>query len=150
MAIADQIYADPSALACLYLHQRERSRQMVAWRAGVEGALLITHHGRTEIINAISLARFRGDLDDVGQQGAFADFESEFVQGRLIQADILWRAALNRAAELSRIHTPVLGTRTLDVLHVACALELKLRHFLTFDDRQRKLATAVGLKTIKL
>jgi hypothetical protein len=30
---------------------------------------------------------------------------------------MLWRAALNRAAELSRKHTPKFGTRSLDVLH---------------------------------
>ena len=150
MATADQIYVDPSALACLYVHQHERSRQMVAWRAGVEGALTITHHGRTEITNALCRARFTGELDDQGLEDALSDFETEFAHGQLVQADILWRAALNRAAELSRTHTPALGTRALDVLHVACALELKLRHFLTFDDRQRKLAAAAGLKIVKL
>jgi hypothetical protein len=150
VATADTIYVDPSALACLYLHQHERSRQVADWRAGMAGALLITHHGRTEINNAICLARFRGELDEAGLADALADFEADFVHGRLTQADILWRAALNRATALSRAHTPKLGTRSLDVLHVACALELKLKHFLTFDVHQRKLATAVGLKLIRL
>jgi hypothetical protein len=36
------------------------------------------------------------------------------------------------------------------VLHVACALELKLKHFPTFDERQKKLAAACGLKLVKL
>jgi predicted nucleic acid-binding protein len=62
----------------------------------------------------------------------------------------LWRAALNHAAEMSQSHTPKLETRSLDVLHVACALEMKLRYFLTFDERQQKLATAAGLKLIRL
>jgi predicted nucleic acid-binding protein len=39
---------------------------------------------------------------------------------------------------------------SLDVLHVACALELKLPHFLTFDERQLKLAKAAGLKAVRL
>jgi len=38
----------------------------------------------------------------------------------------------------------------LDVLHVACALELKTRYFLTFDIREQQLAAAVGLKNIQL
>ncbi len=46
---------------------------------------------------------------------------------------------------LSRMHTPVFGTRALDVLHIAIALELHATEFWTFDDRQAKLATAVGL-----
>ncbi|MEN9675266.1 MAG: hypothetical protein RIS76_1162 [Verrucomicrobiota bacterium] len=42
----------------------------------------------------------------------------------------------------------VLGTRALDGLNVACALELKHRRFLTFDGRQQRLAAAAGLKLI--
>jgi predicted nucleic acid-binding protein len=37
--------------------------------------------------------------------------------------------------------------RTLDSLHVACALELKAGRFWTFDERQGKLARGEGLKT---
>jgi predicted nucleic acid-binding protein len=60
----------------------------------------------------------------------------------------LWRAALNTTGELSRKHTPKLGCRSLDVLHVASAIELNLRYFVTFDLRQQQLAKAVGLKLI--
>lgn len=150
MATADQVYVDPSALTCFYLHQRERSRRIIAWRAGVDGALPVTHHGRAEITNAICRARFTGNLDEEGMEEALQDFETDFAHGRLDQVGILWRSALNQAAELSRRHTPRFGTRAGDVLHVACALELKLRHFLTFDERQQKLATAAGLRTIRL
>jgi predicted nucleic acid-binding protein len=49
--------------------------------------------------------------------------------------------------DLARRHGPVLGVRTLDSLHVACALELKADRFWTFDERQARLAEAVGLDT---
>ncbi len=146
---ADEIYVDPSALARLYIHE-EGSREMAAWRAKVGGPLLVTHHGRTEITNAICRAAFLEHLDEAGLAEALTDFGSDFANGLLRQADILWRAALNRASALSQKHTPKLGTRSLDVLHVACALELKLRRFLTFDERQQKLAAAVGLRLIQL
>jgi predicted nucleic acid-binding protein len=146
---AGGVYVDPSALSALYLHQ-ERSREIAAWRARHSDPLLVTHHGRTEIINAICRAAFLGYLDQTATGEALADFADDFIQGHLQQADILWRAALNRAAVLSQTHTPQLGTRSLDVLHVACALELKLVHFLTLDDRQQKLAAAVGLKLVRL
>ncbi|MGA2250711.1 hypothetical protein [Terracidiphilus sp.] len=42
---------------------------------------------------------------------------------------------------------PTLGVRTLDSLHVACALELGARSFWTFDERQERLAIAAGLNT---
>ena len=40
-----------------------------------------------------------------------------------------------------------IALRTLDTLHVASALELGAERFWTFDDRQAKLARAVGLKS---
>ena len=146
---AEAVYVDPSGLARLYIHQAG-SREMSAWRRRVNGTLAVTHHGRTEIINAICRAVFLGHLTAVAASEAIADFASDFAEGRLHQAEILWRAALNRAAELAQTHTPKLGTRSLDVLHVACALELESRYFLTFDQRQQNLASEVGLKTIKL
>lgn len=142
---AAEVYVDPSALSRLYLHQAG-SREMSAWRVKVKGSLTVTHHGRTEVVNAICRAAFLGQLDEAALSEALADLSADFHDGHLRLADILWRAALSRAAELSRNHTPKLGTRSLDVLHVACALELKSRYFLTFDSRQQQLAAAVGLK----
>ena len=145
---AADVYVDPSALARLYIHQ-DGSREMAAWRARVRGSLLVTHHARTEVVNAICRAAFLGQLTPETLAEALRDFDSDFSAGHLHQPEILWRAALNRAAELSRQYTSKLGTRSLDVLHVACAVELKLRYFLTFDVRQRQLAAAVTLKVVR-
>ena len=140
---------DPSALTRLYLHQ-PGSVEMVKWRARTSGPLPVTHHGRVEMINAISLASFRGEISAEETGKAWNYIDHDFASGLLVQADILWRAASQRASELSRHHSPKLGCRSLDVLHVACALELKLRNLLTFDDRQKKLAVAVGLKPVMI
>jgi predicted nucleic acid-binding protein len=147
VASAEAIYADPSALLKLYIHQPE-SAAMNAWRARTKGALAVTHHGRAEIINGICLAAFRGDITADALRDSLGSFDEDFAEGRYVQADLLWRAALRRAEELSREHTPALGCRTLDVLHVACALELQFRRFVTFDRRQQQLARAAGLKLI--
>jgi len=64
------------------------------------------------------------------------------------QADLLWRAALKGAADLSRKHTSTPGCRSLDVLHVASAIELQFKQFTTFDSRQQQLAKAAGLKLV--
>ena len=146
---AEDVYVDPSALCRLYLNQ-PGLRELSDWRRRIGGSLPVTHHGRTEVVNGICRAAFAGQLGEPEMLEALGEVEADFADGRLHQADLLWRAALNRAGELSRKHTSKLGTRALDVLHVACALELKLRHFLTFDDRQAKLATATGLKLVKL
>ena len=44
-----------------------------------------------------------------------------------------------------------LGYHLVNLLfHVACALELNAKYFLTFDERLQELASAAGLKLIRL
>jgi predicted nucleic acid-binding protein len=144
---AENLYLDSSALRHLYVHG-SRSAAMSAWRFRHPGALPLTRFGRAEIFNAILGAAFRGDLTEEFAQRSLAAFEADFDSGGLRFVDLPWRAALDRTAELSRTHTAKLGTRALDVLHVASALELGARTFVTYDTRQAALAKAVGLKTL--
>lgn len=146
---ADQVYVDPSALARLFVHQ-PRSKEMHEWRRRTSGPLSVTHHGRTELTNAIGLAVFRGEISSEAAKVAWTALEQAFLSGDFRQADLLWRAALNRAGDLSRTYSALFGTRSLDVLHVSCAIELQLKHFLSFDQRQTALAEAVGLKTVSI
>jgi hypothetical protein len=123
---------------------------MAAWRKRARGGLLITPAGYVEVTNAIGLALFRGLLSLDDATNSWSWLEKDLAVGHLVKAEILWRAALQRAADLSRDYTPTLGTRSLDVLHVASALELKLPYFLAFDQRQQALAKSVGLKITRL
>lgn len=132
VATAKSVYADPSALLKLYLHEPE-SQGMAVWRTKARGPLSVTHHGRVELVDGIALAAHRKLI---------------ITQGRYVQADLLWRAVLNLAAKLSRDYSRHLGTRSLDVLHVASALELGFSKFISFDIRQQNLVKAVGLKLL--
>lgn len=147
MASADSIYADPSALLKLYLKEPE-SRAMADWRKKVGDPLLVTHHGRVELTNGIGLAAYRGIITDKIHDAAMAALDDDFAQGRYRQGDVLWRATLKRASELSRQHTRSIGCRSLDIVHVASAVELEFRYFATFDVRQQELARLAGLKVI--
>lgn len=147
MATAERTYIDPSALLKLYIHEPE-SAAMSAWRTRVKGAFPISLHGRLEITNGICLAAFRKAITADASSDALLSFAEDLAEGRYIEVDILWRATLRRAADIGRTHTPRFGCRSLDVLHIAAALELGLRDFVTFDVRQRRIARAVGLKVI--
>jgi predicted nucleic acid-binding protein len=74
------------------------------------------------------------------------DFEGDLKTGIWERVE-LPENAWELCADLARRHGARFGTRTLDSLHVACALELNAERFWTFDDRQAKLAKAAGLKT---
>ena len=58
------------------------------------------------------------------------------------------KAYLDRALALSKRYAAETGCRTLDILHVALALELNAPCFVSFDRRQRRLAMAVRLITL--
>ncbi len=115
MPSAERIYADPSALRSLYVHD-DRSARFCAWRRRIGGSLPITRFGRSEIVYSVQLAVHRGFLDAVSGQGAIADLETDIRDGALTLVDALWRRTLDLASDLSGKHTAALGTRTLDVL----------------------------------
>jgi len=66
--------------------------------------------------------------------------------GLLIHLPVEWTNVLRRADELSEMYSTRHGQRTIDLLHVAIALEARANIFLSFDQRQRKLARAAGLR----
>jgi predicted nucleic acid-binding protein len=149
VAIAERIYADPSALLKLYVHEPE-SAALSSWRVRTKGALPLSESGRLEIVNGICLAAFRKAISAAAMRDALASFDEDLREGRYSQVDVLWRATLRRAMDLSRAQTASLGCRALDVLHVATAMELGLRSFVSFDRRQQRLARAAGLKVLSL
>ncbi len=140
-------YFDTSALRPLFLHE-ERSRKVIRSIGRFRGVVRITRFGYAELINAMAGAVFRGDISAEQLSGAIAQVEADLRSQRIIMADLLWRATLERAMELSRKHTPRLGNRMLDILHVASALELGAKTLVSYDERQIKLARSVGLRTV--
>jgi predicted nucleic acid-binding protein len=65
-------------------------------------------------------------------------------------ASVSWPQAFAIAIDLSRRHTPRLGTRSLDLLHLGLARSLDSDRLLTFDPRQARLARAAGLRLVPL
>ncbi len=106
----------------------------------------ITAFNRAEVANAIHRYVFRGAISATEALAAWKHFEQDRVNGLWMQVDLpirFWETSI----DLARRYGPTLGVRTLDSLHVACALELKAERFWTFDERQARLAEAVGLDT---
>jgi hypothetical protein len=99
-------------------------------------------------VNSFQLGLHRGFLTEEDVRAALSDLGTDIEDGRLVLVDSLFRRTLDLACELSERHTSHLGTRTLDVIHVASALTMKATHFVTYDDRQASLAKAIGLRTL--
>ena len=122
-------------------HSAEADRRMA-----LKPCILITRLNRSEVAHAIHLYVFRRMLSYSEAEQSWKDFEKDCVKGVWFAVDLPDRA-WETCIDLARQHGPTLGVRTLDSLHVACALQLKAERFWTFDDRQARLAEAVGLDT---
>ena len=77
---------------------------------------------------------------------ALADLQTDLGTGAVVVASADWPDVHRLAETFSKRRTISGGHRGFDVLHVATALHLGAREFLTFDANQRKLATAEKLK----
>jgi predicted nucleic acid-binding protein len=77
---------------------------------------------------------------------ALADLQTDLDTGAVVVVTADWPDVHRLAETISKRHTMTGGHRSLDVLHVATALHLGAREFLTFDTNLRKLAAAEKLK----
>jgi predicted nucleic acid-binding protein len=108
-------------------------------------ALTISPFHEYELPNAIRLSVFRNLRDAVAGNAILAAFEADLAAGLFARPTYNLAGVLHEAKRLSSIYTIQGGHRAFDVLHVAAALHLGAAEFLSFDQNQRKLATAVGL-----
>jgi predicted nucleic acid-binding protein len=136
-------YADTSFLVSLYVLDGNSARAAARIKsAGLP--ILLTLFNEVEITSAFYLRLFRKEIDPSQIRAAKSLFLEDIENG-IFDIRPLSSAVFDRAKVLAEKHTLRLGTRTLDVLHVASALVLKADTFYTFDLNQGKLAKAEGL-----
>jgi hypothetical protein len=70
------------------------------------------------------------------------DLDSEVF---LIHVMLDYTGTFRGAEKLGAAHNEGIGCRSADLFHVAAALELGFKEFLSFDDKQRRIAQAAGL-----
>lgn len=137
------IYADTSLFVSLYVPDRHTAE--VEKRLASKPVLWITPLHVAEWTHAIELHVFRGSASRSEADRSHRLFEQHRRQGWLRPAS-LPEGAWELCAQLAEKHAAQVGMRTLDTLHVACALDLKADRFWTFDLRQSDLALVAGLK----
>ena len=136
-------YADTSFLVSLYI--ADANSAPAARVVESRPALFLTPLGELELVNALELARFRRQFPVAQIRASQAAFRED-IQGGVYTLEPIPPAAFELSARIARRRSARMGTRTLDILHVACALLFRSERFLTFDERQRRLARAEGLK----
>ena len=100
-----------------------------------------------ELENALRLKVFRDELDADGCRSVLDKIGSHVREGKIVLRPVDWIGAMDRARRIGANVTAKAGCRTLDLLHVAIAVQWKSEIFVTADDRQLKAAHAAGLRT---
>jgi len=140
-------YYDTGVLLKLYtLEPESPSVQGFVVAAGVAIPFLDLH--RTECSSALHLKAFRGECSLGQSNQALADIDEDLRREVLLSIDVDWKEVWGRTTELVQAHSAITGCRTLDTLHVAAAVTLGYRHFVTSDSRQTALAKRLGLSVI--
>jgi predicted nucleic acid-binding protein len=108
-------------------------------------------------LTPLHLAEWAHALGHHQVSGTITAQAAQEVHGQFVadEAHHLWRAtplpetAFELCTDLARRFASKLGMRTLDTLHVACALELKAERFWTFDQQQSRLAKTTGMNILQ-
>ena len=137
-------YADTGFLCSLYAPDAHTARAIVRMRRQAL-PLPFTWLHQLELRNALRLRVFRREITRVQRDASLNAVLADLAAGVLAPVAIDHTGVMTEAERLSALHSERLGTRSLDILHVAAALVLGQARFLTFDRRQRALALAAGL-----
>ncbi len=144
------VYVDTSVIVKLYIRE-EYSRDASVWLKKNNEAIPLTSFHELELINTIQLKQFRSEITLNEARLIMSRFEEHEISGIYYRPQLDWSAIFIHAIDLSKKHASSIGSRSLDILHVASALSMNADRFLTLDDRQTRLAARAGLKieTIK-
>ena len=137
-------FADTGFIASLYLEESTSKAADAALGVKRE-PLPLTPLVALELRNAFNRAVQRQRITAAQRDALWQDVEADIASGFLVLTPVASAALHDSARQLSDRYTPTLGTRSLDLLHVAAALLLDAEVFLSFDDRQRKAAASEGL-----
>jgi predicted nucleic acid-binding protein len=144
-------YPDTSFLCAFYIRQ-SNSPVAAAYASSMTEPLAVTVPLAYEFRQALRFQVWRRSvhpregITPEDARAALDQFEADLADGVAVLEVCHFVDVFSRAEELSDRHTRSGGHRSFDVLHVATALHLGARDFLTFDANQRRLALAENLK----
>lgn len=139
-------YCDTSVLASIYLEDSD-SKKIARWLQEATLPIPLSPLSELELAGAIQQRLFRKQITMKEAVKCQLDIQDDINQG-IYKRVSLESKEYSRALQLVHLHTFSIGCRTLDVLHVASALLLDIREFVTCDARQKLLAQNAGLKVL--
>ncbi len=144
-----KIYFDTGLILKLYSFE-SNSAQAIALIQSHGTPVILCGLQQTELRNALHRKKARGEMTVAQLKKALRDLQRDLDAGVLESPSLDWIEVWARADRITAKYVQATSCRTLDVLHVAVALQLGFRAFATTDQRQLLLARKVGLKAVTL
>ena len=144
-----KLYIDSSVLVKLYYPEPE-SRVLSEWIKKQKQPILFTQFHELEITNAFALKVFRNEISKESFNDLRGILNKDKALGILDVVNPDWSDVLLESLKISKRSSHVIGSRSLDIIHVASADILNCDTFLTNDKRQLAAANNIGLSTISL
>ena len=138
-------YADTGFLCSLYAPDAHTGTAVARIKRQTLPLPVIWLH-QLEFRNALRLRVFRKEITPAQRDASLNAMLADLAANVLVHAAAPLMELTIEAERLSALHSETLGTRSLDILHVAAGLILGIPEFLTFDRRQQALAVAAGLQ----
>ena len=139
------IYVDTSVIVKLYIKEKY-SRKVSKWLRENNEAIPLTNFHALEFANALHLKQFRREISSNQLRHVLTKFNDHQEIGVYYHPQTDWSGTLRYALDLAQKYTTQTGSRTLDIFHLASAVALQAKRFLTLDERQSKPALSAGLQ----
>lgn len=146
-----RIYADTSWwLGCKCRRDTQHAAAVSLFDRQPDAEVLWTPWQRVEVFNGFCQAERSGLLAKGESRQVIRLLEQEVRLGYWPHVEFDWTDAVRTAGELRAEHSLKMVVRSMDLFHVAIAIEVGAEALLSFDTDQVTLAEAAGLTIINL
>ena len=141
-------YFDTSCLVALYLPNDHTAAALRHRARGRRQPILFTPLHRLELRTTVRQCAYGGLLKQSDARQVLRHIEEDLDDGTLIHEPLAWTETLRQAEAVAERLAWTKPCRSLDLWHLAIALEIQAEVFVTFDKDQFALAQAEGLQAI--
>lgn len=138
-------YPDTGFLCSVYSNDANSS-WAIAVMQRINSPMVLTWLHHLEFRNALRLRIFRNEISTKQRDASLELLLTDLASGVFMPISPALDAITVEAERLSAAHVEKIGTRSLDILHVAMAIIVGTSEFITTDKRQASLARTAGIR----
>jgi len=139
-------YVDTSYLVALYVPNDHTAAALRHRSHHSREPLFFTPLHRLELRTVVRQCAYSGLISQASARCVLHHIEEDLDDGTLLHQPLYWTESLRQAETIASRQAMKMPCRSLDLWHVAAAIEIGARDFVTFDQDQFDLAQAEGLR----